>query len=618
VTETDELLRALRGIRRRARGLAALEGFVAGAAAGLAAFALGAAAWRARGAAVPWRLATLAGVGAAVLGAAVAAARPLTLSRCARLLDAALDRGGPPADRVLSALSFAATEAPLARAAVADALARARRCAPALVAPARRPRGLTALAGAALALVVVGGWPARAPGARRDATRPLADAPEARLRVAAEALAAERAEVVAAAEAAEQTGDVDLRALAREARTTLDALAEGALGRGQALDRLTSLAARAKEAADETAGAQAALRAAGKALDGTAATRALGHALGGDDADARERALDALASRAEASDGARDAIANALGAAASSVGGEAGGDESPAGPEGRRRLNREREASQGATGDGGHASSSERRLEKLRRDLDDAAARCRGGAAECAKRLRDESGGLRDASRQAARTAERRRLENAVRQLRERLRRGDLDEGSTERRFSRVARGEARPSRGGAKGERGGAKGERGGEASSEGEGAISDEAGGGEGGEEVFTDEPGGESAAEASEGSSTGGGASAGEEGAAVAGNGVGHEAGGEPLGAGATPPTRGHEREVRVRSSAGPTRSEVIEASARRGFAARDYVRVFDDYQPVVEEALSSGAVPEGRRYVVRRYFQLIRPRAASRAP
>ncbi|HVU50908.1 MAG TPA: hypothetical protein VHL80_09495, partial [Polyangia bacterium] len=77
-----------------------------------------------------------------------------------------------------------------------------------------------------------------------------------------------------------------------------------------------------------------------------------------------------------------------------------------------------------------------------------------------------------------------------------------------------------------------------------------------------------------------------------------------------------TRGHEREVRVRSAAGPTRSEVIEASARRGFATHDYVRVFGDYQPVVEEALASGAVPEGRRYVVRRYFQLIRPRAGAR--
>jgi len=69
--------------------------------------------------------------------------------------------------------------------------------------------------------------------------------------------------------------------------------------------------------------------------------------------------------------------------------------------------------------------------------------------------------------------------------------------------------------------------------------------------------------------------------------------------------------------VRSGAGPTRSEVIEASARRGFAARDYVRVFDDYQPVVEESMETSAVPEGRRYLVRRYFQLIRPRAPARA-
>ena len=73
------------------------------------------------------------------------------------------------------------------------------------------------------------------------------------------------------------------------------------------------------------------------------------------------------------------------------------------------------------------------------------------------------------------------------------------------------------------------------------------------------------------------------------------------------------------MQLRGGAGPTRSEVIESSAHRGFATREYVRVFDDYQPVVEESLASGAVPEGRRYVVRRYFQLIRPRAgAPRAP
>ena len=116
-----------------------------------------------------------------------------------------------------------------------------------------------------------------------------------------------------------------------------------------------------------------------------------------------------------------------------------------------------------------------------------------------------------------------------------------------------------------------------------------------------------------------SAGAGSTADGEGVARGGDGAGKESGGEPLGRGAqAPPARGQEREVRVRSGAGPTRSEVIAASARRGFAARDYVRVFDDYQPVVEESLASGAVPEGRRYVVRRYFQLIRPRAGAAAP
>jgi hypothetical protein len=341
VREAHELRRALRRIRRRARGLAAIEGLVAGAALGLALFALGAAAWRARGAGVPWRLATLVGTIAAALGAALAAARPITLARCARLLDAALDRGGPAADRVLSALSFAgvdgaapAAEAPLARAAVADALTRARRCAPSVVAPAGRPRSLPALAGAALALVIVGAWPARAPGARRDLGSPLAETAEPRLRVAAQTLDAERAELAAVVAAADQAGDVNLRALAREARSTVDALADSALGRGEALDRLTALAARAKEAADETAGAEAALRAAGKAMDAAAATRALGHALGGDDPQATERALDALAARAEAADGARAEIASALGAAASGLGGEAGADARP--PKGPR------------------------------------------------------------------------------------------------------------------------------------------------------------------------------------------------------------------------------------------------------------------------------------------
>ena len=66
------------------------------------------------------------------------------------------------------------------------------------------------------------------------------------------------------------------------------------------------------------------------------------------------------------------------------------------------------------------------------------------------------------------------------------------------------------------------------------------------------------------------------------------------------------------ARVANGAGPKRAEVIGGAADRGFAQRDYARVFADYQAAVEDALTTTAVPEGRRYVVRRYFDLIRPR------
>ena len=643
MTESAELLRVLRRIRRRGRCLGALEAAFAGATLALVALAVAGIVWRARGGPVSWRLVAGATGVATALGAALGGARPVPLPRCARLLDAALDRGGAARDRVLSALWFATSgdaplaeraDAPLARAALHDALSRVRSLAPALIAPARRPRALPALGVATLTLVAVGAWPARAPGARRVGAPSHAAAPaDPSVRVPSEALEAERAEVIAASAAAEAAGDVSLTALAHEARATLDALSDGTLGRGEGLERLTALAVRAKEAADEAEAARAAARVAGQALDPAAATRALGHALGGADAEATERALAALASRAEDGAGARAGIASALGAAAAGVGRAATGDDAAASgaADGRRRLDREHEpTSAGGADDSGRADASARRLERLRRDLEDTAAACRGDAEACAKRLRDSA--LSPTARQAQEAEARRRLETAVRQTRERLRRGDLEggaRGAPERRFARVAEGgeageeragqregragEGRPGAHGA--ERGAPGGEAAGAGPGDEPGAMSaDEPGAGDGAD-VFADDTAGAE--------SPGAGAAAADgEGTARSGDGAGKESGGEPLGRGAqTPPARGQEREVRVRSGAGPTRSEVIAASARRGFAARDYVRVFDDYQPVVEESLASGAVPEGRRYVVRRYFQLIRPRAsaaASRTP
>jgi hypothetical protein len=126
---------------------------------------------------------------------------------------------------------------------------------------------------------------------------------------------------------------------------------------------------------------------------------------------------------------------------------------------------------------------------------------------------------------------------------------------------------------------------------------------------------------AAESGSGESPGGqaaGAQGGEQGTAAGGDGIGREPGGDPLGARQGEPgaTRGESHQARLRSGAGPSRAEVIETGAHKGFARSEYGRVFDDYSAVVEETLDTTAVPPARRYLVRRYFELIRPRTATR--
>ncbi len=59
-------------------------------------------------------------------------------------------------------------------------------------------------------------------------------------------------------------------------------------------------------------------------------------------------------------------------------------------------------------------------------------------------------------------------------------------------------------------------------------------------------------------------------------------------------------------------GPSRSEVIRGGAARGFASRDYERVYADYEAHAERAIEEDEIPPGYRFYVRRYFDLIRPR------
>ena len=599
MSEAAPLQAVLRRIRRRLRLWNALEGIVVGTSMGVLALAAAIAAAKLGGRTIGLGRPAALLLVSATIGALVMAARRIPLVRCARAADAALDRQ----DRVLSALSLGGTDSPMARALVVDAAARAATLAPGNAVPARRPRGLPVLAAGALALAVAAVVPARSRAALPPAAVPALAGPP----IGADALEVERDEARAAAAAADKLGDENLRALAAEMNATLRRLASGKLGDGEALEALAALERQVAAAAAAAAREQEALRGAERALTAEAATRPAGQALSADAAQAEDRARAAMATSAEKqpSETAR-ALAAAARAVSASAAAEAAAQDKNAG---QRRLNREEEARDGTDSgrDRAQSSSNDRRLERLERNLNQSSAACRDGDPSCRSKAEGSARELAELARRAASADSLRRLERAVKQMRERLGRGEMrnGEGSALRRFQRDARG-------------GGSERQQGSGGKQDGRGMGQGEAG--EGGEEEGGSEPGEGSAMAEGEGAGTGeetlmltereveersGGASGGE--------GQGNEAGGKPLGQRQEARARGHESEARVASGAGPNRAEVIGSAASRGFAQRGYAGTFGEYQAAVEDALTATAVPEGRRYVVRRYFDLIRPRS-----
>jgi hypothetical protein len=66
------------------------------------------------------------------------------------------------------------------------------------------------------------------------------------------------------------------------------------------------------------------------------------------------------------------------------------------------------------------------------------------------------------------------------------------------------------------------------------------------------------------------------------------------------------------VSGRKGKGESKSKVVFASAKKGFASRAYRKVHQDYRGVVEKTMHRQKIPAGKRRYVRRYFDLIRPR------
>jgi hypothetical protein len=53
-------------------------------------------------------------------------------------------------------------------------------------------------------------------------------------------------------------------------------------------------------------------------------------------------------------------------------------------------------------------------------------------------------------------------------------------------------------------------------------------------------------------------------------------------------------------------------VILAAAEKGFKGSGYKKVFTQYHTVAEDQINKEKIPDGYRFYVNRYFQLIRPR------
>ena len=357
----------------------------------------------------------------------------------------------------------------------------------------------------------------------------------------------------------------------------------------------------------------------------------------GDDAGARARA----ALGAAAADSPKE-TARALAAAAQGVANAMSApSDAASGKDEQRRLSREGDQA-GKPDDArtdGNRAPEERRLERLQRNLADTAATCRAGDPNCRSQAEKRGDDLGKLAGRGASADSLRRLERALRQMRERLGRGEMRDGqqSGMRGFERSARGEnGLDGQGEGQGQRGqqgdGQQGQsigQGGQGSPMGRGDSTAQGGDEQDGQDGSDGQSGkgagkGQAAPGDGEGEGEGEGTAAGEATALIAeretrelssgGNGAGNQAGGKPLGRRGDMQTHGHETEARVANGAGPNRAQVIGGAADRGFAQRDYARVFNDYQAAVEDAMATTAVPEGRRYVVRRYFDLIRPRSA----
>ncbi len=612
-------------------------------------------------------LAVLVAVGVSVplLGAIASAARHIP-----PLLPASLiDRTHALSGRVSVALELASSGSrdSLSRLAIADAVGRSADIAPARAFPLRAPRHLRAL-GLALAALALATTlePPRAETSSARAAEPHLQA----LLVHPDDLEARR-DAIERIDAGARPTDELRRAIA-DTNELLEALSDRTLDRTEAIRRIATLEeSLARPRPPSLVAREEALEAMGDRLGRGELTEALAEALGDRDAAGAAEALHALADRArsgELSRAERRALREALQELAAmhetaeqrseledAEDTLAHQEREPESEAQESLLEQRREDVERLRQEHEQRMEAERELERLERELDEASEELAGDGAndeDAADSMDEAAEELNRTAREQRSEEEMQELQQQLEQLREMIRRqrrqraedgGGEGEGegqggsgshggaSQMDRFVLRARGGSEGtdgmaigtpsgSGGGGQGESEGGDGEGGegqdgtpGGASGSSPGSLGEGGTGEETGEQMLVIGEGGGAVLELP-GFGQGHGAPSG------GGQGEDGEGDGAGSGHGGSSPDEatargGEHRTVTVHGEdqgRGPSRSEVIRGGAARGFASRDYERVYAEYAEHAEEEIEEDEIPPGYRFYVRRYFELIRPR------
>jgi hypothetical protein len=562
-------------------------------------------------------------------------------------------------DRLGSALAFASEAAPTAfmQAAIDDARRAAAQVDVRRAAPLRRPRGLgvSLSLGTAALIVALLHFPSPEVEALVLPPRPP------RLHVDAELLQPER-EAVAQLEAdAKESDDKDSQALAEDMKKLLQQLDAEELTRKQVFDKLAEIEKKLKGTDGDFEELKRALKQAGAELGKEKLTKEMGDALAKEDLATAKKELEKLAAEAEKLDAQRkeadkdkkdakalkekdrEPLARSLDRAGREQQEKKTAEEKkreaeekrlkeeerrlkkelaqkPNDKELERKLQRNQRQLERLEREKQQRAEQKRQLERLQRELQKAAEQLRQKlspqAAEALRKAAQQMGQMENEIRKLGNMS---KAQVQIAELKEVLRRaGQSQQGQGGQNGQGQDGQEGQDGQDGQNGK--GAQGQNGkGRNGKGGQGSekallreFNDRAGGGQktlllggkGGDgSVLLPLPG------------LGGGDKPGQDGQGGGkdpGDGIGDQH--DPNLTGDKTQLAGKRNATRVqgKEGAGPSKSETILGSAEKGFATRNYRRVYSDYNSVVEEVMSKERVPPGYRYYIKRYFQLIRPR------